>query len=148
MYDVTNSTCKTSLSSAETRSDFHLENDAKPPTLSIELGKDGVAQCMLEDVEANCGLKNLFVTTTNQGNQITLLVYHNIIEALTDCYCNFDVHFKMSDLTPGNYFLKVYYAKPNMKYKETEPAYSGRITLVSDKKTSINLKPEMTIPDF
>lgn len=52
VYDVANSTCKLNLSPTETRPDFYLENDAKPAILSIELGKDGVAQCTFEDVIA------------------------------------------------------------------------------------------------
>ena len=54
VYDVANSSCKTTLSKEETRSDFYEENISKPTTLNIELGKDGIAQCSFEDVEHLC----------------------------------------------------------------------------------------------
>ena len=54
VYDVANSTCKLTLSPTETRPDFYLENDAKHTTLSIELGKDGVAQCVFEELAHRC----------------------------------------------------------------------------------------------
>ena len=93
VYDVANSTCKSSLSATETRPDFYLEKDAVPATLSIELGKDGIAQCVLEDVKANCAVRNIYVNIVNQDDQITLVVYHNVLDALADCICKYDVRF-------------------------------------------------------
>lgn len=66
VYDVANSSCKTTLSKEETRSDFYEENISKPTTLNIELGKDGIAQCSFEDVEANCAVRNIYVNVANQ----------------------------------------------------------------------------------
>ena len=77
IYDVANSNCKLSISPTDTRPDFYAENNAIPAKLSIELDKDGIAQCMLEDVKANCAVKNIYVNIANQDNQITLVVYHN-----------------------------------------------------------------------
>lgn len=54
----------------------------------------------------------------NQDNQITLVVYHNVLNAPANCICKYDVSFKMSQLIPGKYQLKMYYATPNMKYNE------------------------------
>ena len=95
VYDVANSTCKLSLSPTETRPDFYAENNAMPAILGIELDKDGIAQCMLEDVKANCAVKNIYVNIANQDNQIILVVYHNILDALADCICKYDVRFKI-----------------------------------------------------
>lgn len=75
VYDVANSTCKLTLS--EARSVSKLQNDALPSTLYMELDKDGIAQCMMENVEANCGVSNIYVSMTNQYTKITLVVYHN-----------------------------------------------------------------------
>ena len=96
VYDVANSTCKLTLSPTETRPDVYAENNIVPATLSMELGKDGIAQCMLEDVKANCAVKNIHVNVANQNNQITLVVYHNVLDALADCIYKYDVRFKMS----------------------------------------------------
>ena len=57
VYDVANSTCKLTLSPTETRPDAYAENNIVPATLSMELGKDGIVQCMLEDMKANCAVK-------------------------------------------------------------------------------------------
>ena len=72
VYDVSNSTCKTTMSKEETR-------NATPTILSIELGEDGIAQCSFQDVEANCAVKNIYVKVINQDKQITLVVYNNCI---------------------------------------------------------------------
>lgn len=148
VYDVANSTCKLNLSPTETRIDFYLENDAKPATLSIELEKDGIAQCALEDVKANCAVRNIYVNIANQDNQITLVVYHNVLDALADCICKYDVNFKMSKVIPGNYQLKVYYAKPNMKYEASDIAYNGQVNLVQNKKAYITLNADKVLPEM
>ena len=148
VYDVANSTCKSSLSATETRPDFYLENDAVPATLSIELGKDGIAQCVLEDVKANCAVRNIYVNIVNQDDQITLVVYHNVLDALADCICKYDVSFKMSKLSAGNYKLKVYYARPNMKYEESDIAFNGLLNLTLNKKERVVLKSELSLPEI
>ena len=148
VYDVANSTCKLTLSPTETRPDFYLENDAVPATLSIELGKDGIAQCVLEDVKANCAVRNIYVNIVNQDDQITLFVYHNVLDALADCICKYDVSFKMSKLSAGNYKLKVYFARPNMKYEESDIAFNGLLNLTLNKKERVVLKSELSLPEI
>jgi putative lipoprotein len=148
VYDVANSTCKSSLSATETRPDFYLENDAVPATLSIELGKDGIAQCVLEDVKANCAVRNIYVNIVNQDDQITLFVYHNVLDALADCICKYDVSFKMSKLSAGNYKIKVYFARPNMKYEESDIAFNGLLNLTLNKKERVMLKSELSLPEI
>ena len=145
IYDVANSNCKLSISPTDTRPDFYAENNAIPAKLSIELDKDGIAQCMLEDVKANCAVKNIYVNIANQDNQITLIVYHNVLDALADCICKYDVNFKMSKVIPGNYQLKVYYAKPNMKYEASDIAYNGQVNLVQNKKAYITLNADKVL---
>ena len=148
VYDVANSTCKSSLSATETRPDFYLEKDAVPATLSIELGKDGIAQCVLEDVKANCAVRNIYVNIVNQDDQIILVVYHNVLDALADCICKYDVRFKMSKLSAGNYKLKVYFARPNMKYEESDIAFNGLLNLTLNKKERVVLKSELSLPEI
>ena len=147
IYDVANSTCKLTLSPTETRPDVYAENNIVPATLSMELGKDGIAQCMLEDVKANCAVKNIYVNIANQDNQITLVVYHNVLDALADCICKYDVNFKISKLTSGNYKLRVYYANPNMKYDESDIAYNGQVNIVQNRKVSVKFNPEIGLPE-
>ena len=148
VYDVANSTCKLTLSPTETRPDAYAENNIVPATLSMELGKDGIVQCMLEDVKANCAVKNIHVNVANQNNQITLVVYHNVLDALADCICKYDVSFKMSKLSAGNYKLKVYFARPNMKYEESDIAFNGLLNLTLNKKERVVLKSELSLPEI
>ena len=147
VYDVANSTCKLTLSPTETRPDFYAKNNIVPATLSIALGKDGIAQCMIEDVKGNCAIRNIYVNIANQDHQITLVVYHNVLDALADCICKYDVRFKMSTLTAGSYQLKVYYAKPNMKYDASNIAYNGLINIVQNKTVSVKFNPEASLPE-
>lgn len=145
VYDVANSACKLTLS--EARSDSKLQNDAVSSTLYMELGKDGIAQCMMENVEANCGVSNIYVSMTNQDTKITLVVYHNELEAFADCVCKYDVNFKMSKLVAGSYDLEVYYASPKMKYDESGIAYRGKVSLVSGERVRVSLDPEKSLPE-
>ena len=147
VYDVANSTCKLTLSPTETRPDAYAENNIVPATLSMELGKDGIVQCMLEDVKANCSVRKIYVNIANQDNQITLIVYHNVLDAQADCICKYDVNFKISKLTSGNYNLKVYYARPNMKYDESNIAYNGQVNIAQNKKVSVTFNPEVGLPE-
>jgi len=147
VYDVANSNCKLSISPTDTRPDFYAENNAIPAKLSIELDKDGIAQCLLEDLKANCSVRKIYVNIANQDNQITLIVYHNVLDALADCICKYDVRFKMSKLPPGNYKLKVYYARPNMKYDESNIAYNGQVNIVQNRKVSVKFNPEIGLPE-
>ena len=140
VYDVANSTCKLTLSPTETRPDFYAKNNIVPTTLSIALGKDGIAQCMIEDVKGNCAIRNIYVNIAHQDHQITLVVYHNVLDALA-------VRFKMSTLTAGSYQLKVYYAKPNMKYDASNIAYNGLINIVQNKTVSVKFNPEVSLPE-
>ena len=148
VYDVANSTCKLTLSPTETRPDFYAKNNIVPATLSIALGKDGIAQCMIEDVKGNCAIRNIYVNIANQDHQITLVVYHNVLDALADCICKYDVSFKMSKLSAGNYKLKVYFARPNMKYEESDIAFNGLLNLTLNKKERVVLKSELSLPEI
>lgn len=145
--EVQNSTCKVTLSQTETRPDFYMVNSIGPATLIMKLGEDGIAKCTIEDIEANCAVSRIYVNALSRDNQLTLIVYHNILEALADCTCKYDVHFKVGKLMPGNYQLKVYYATPNMKYNKSNIAYKGQITLEQGKITYINLDSKGALPE-
>lgn len=141
VYDVANSTCKLSLSPTETRPDFYLENQDKPATLHVELGKDGIAQCILEDVDANCAGGNIHVNVSRSSD-----LYSDVLDVLTSCNCKYDVNFKMSQLLPGNYDLKVYYTGEDMKCKEKNVMYNGRIKIAQNKKTSVIFQSRAILP--
>ena len=111
----------------------------------MELGKDGVARCRLEDVKGNCGVKKIYVNCVNQANRLILLVYNNPVEVPLDCICKYDVDFKVSITVPGNYDLRVYYARSDMKYDESDLAYKGEVNLAKGKQTSVKLNPEMML---
>ena len=62
-------------------------------------------------------------------------------------YCKYDVNFKISKLTSGNYNLKVYYARPNVKYDESNIAYNGQVNIAQNKKVSVTFNPEVGLPE-
>lgn len=45
----------------------------------------------------NVSLAN-FVSITYQDNQIVLAVYHDVVDMRANCFCKYDVNFKMSKL--------------------------------------------------
>ena len=123
------------------------EEDDKLTKLNIELGKDGVAQCRVEDVKDNCAIRERVVNVTNEGNQITLVVHHKErFEVLADCICMYDVDFKMSKLSQGDYHLKVYYAGSVVRYDKERLVYDGEIKLVPGKVTQVTLKSGVPLP--
>ena len=145
-YNVSNSPCKRETTMADFQSQPHEEDD-KQTKLNIELGKDGVAQCRVEDVKDNCAIRERVVNVTNEGNQITLVVHHKErFEVLADCICMYDVDFKMSKLSQGDYHLKVYYAGSVVKYDKESLVYDGEIRLVSGKVTQVTLKSGVPLP--
>lgn len=131
---------------ADFQSQPHEEDD-KQTKLNIELGKDGVAQCRVEDVKDNCAIRERVVNVSNEGNQITLVVHHKEpFELLADCECLYDVDFKMSKLSQGDYHLKVYYAGSVVRYDKERLVYDGEIKLVPGKVTQVTLKSGVPLP--
>ena len=65
---------------------------------------------------------------------------------LADCICMYDVDFKMSKLSQGNYHLKVYYAGSVVKYDKEQLVYDGEIKLVSGKVTQVTLRSGVPLP--
>ena len=148
VYDVANSECKLTLSETDTRSAVFASNYVESATFNIELGKDGSAQCLIEDVKDNCIIRERRVNVVNQANQITIIVYHKVdFEERADCICDYDVKFKMSNLLPGNYHLKVYYAGSSMKCEEEFLAYDGQVNLAVGKNTKVTFKPGLVLPE-
>lgn len=148
VHDLTNSDCSLTLSETDTRSDVLMSNYVASATLSIELGKDGIAQCLIKDVKDNCIIKERKVNVSRQDNQILLIVYHKVdFEERADCICNYDVSFKMSKLLPGNYHLKVYYAGSSMKCEEELLAYDGQVNLVVGKTAKVAFAPGLVLPE-
>ena len=115
VYDVVNSACKLNLSETDTQPDIYETNIVKPASLSLQLEGDGIVKGVLEDVKGNCAVRKIHVQIANDDNKIVLVVYHDKLEALADCICNYDVSFKMSRLSAGDYDLKIYFASPGMK---------------------------------
>lgn len=148
VYDVSNSTCKLTNSPTETRTEIAENDYAESATLIVELDKEGIAHCTLENVKATCTVTNIYVDIAGKDDQITLVVYHNPLEVLADCFCKYDVSFKMSNLLPGNYQLKVYYAHPDKRYDETQVAYQGQLSLEKNNKVYVAFKKGVNLPEY
>ena len=139
VYDVVNSACKLNLSETDTQPDIYETNIVKPSSLSLQLEGDGIVKGVLEDVKGNCAVRKIHVQIANDDNKIVLVVYHDKLEALADCICNYDVSFKMSRLSAGDYDLKIYFASPGMKYTEEDLMYNGRCKLEKGHTTKITI---------
>lgn len=148
-YEVANSACKTSLSATDTRSNFYEENYNKSATLHIELQKDGIALCTVENVKDNCAVKERHVNVVGKEDQLILTVYHKVDNGgvWADCICDYDVNFKITKLSTGSYHLKVYYAGTDMKHDDSCLAFDGKINLDTNKKKSVALKSDLILPE-
>ena len=125
-YDVTNSSCKREVTMTDLQSNPREDDRNKLTKLSIELGKDGVAQCRVEDVRDNCAIRERVVNVSNE--------------------CWYDVDFKMGKISQGNYRLKVYYAGSVVKCDNKLLAYDGEINLAQGKVTQVTLKSGVLLP--
>ena len=47
----------------------------------------------------------------------------------------------------SDYNLKVYYARPNMKYEESNIAYNGQVNIAQNKKVFVTFNPEVGLPE-
>ncbi len=146
-YDVANSQCKREAMMNDVESNPREDDYRKQAKLSIELGKDGVAQCKVEDITDNCVIRERVVDATNEGKLITLVVHHKEqFELLADCECLYDIDFKMGKLSEGTYHLKVYYAGSVVKYDKEQLVYDGEIKLAQGKTAQVALKQGVLLP--
>lgn len=147
VYEVTNGGCKKQVADTDSRADDSRTDMDEATTLSLILGDDGVVKGVLANVSATCIVQNFFVSLANNNNQLVLVAYHEKQNALTDCYCNYDISFKLTGLVAGSYPLKIYFANPDAKYTEQNLMFDGLITIKKGKSIQVTLKDGRGMPD-
>ena len=76
-----------------------------------------------------------------QGNTIKIVIapYKKDPTLEADCYCRYNVGFKLSNLTSGTYHLKVYFANYYGKYEILSPTYDGMIAFKPNETLEFDL---------
>lgn len=101
----------------------------------ISVGDKGVASFRITDLQYDCVTERINAQVDSQQDEIKIVIapYKEDPTVEADCYCKYDVGFKLSNLTSNKYHLKVYLADYYGKYNSSSPAYDG---IVSFKQNS------------
>ena len=130
LSDLVDTGCKTSYSLEESQSDFYEEEKEKTPKIMISVGDKGVASFRITDLQYDCVTERINAQVDSQQDEIQIVIapYKEDPTVEADCYCKYDVGFKLSNLTSNKYHLKVYFADYYGKYNSSSPAYDGMVS--------------------
>lgn len=98
LSDIVNTGCTRSFSAKESRPEYYRSEMEKKPQVSVSVDKNGVATFKFTDLEANCIVNEFRPSVkTNDGEiAIVLIPYTPDPTVEADCYCRYDVGFKLS----------------------------------------------------
>ena len=136
--DVSTSDCKTSLSKADTRTEYYNDIYSKNPTLTMLMGNNYTINAQFIDVMDNCEIRQFHVDASSHDNTIVLILYPEQ-DMLTDCVCQYDVNFKMKDLLPGNYQIVVYHTTSTKQTNSSNKIYEGTVNLEMNKSVTLTM---------
>ena len=93
------------------------------------------------DLEANCIVNEFRPSVkTNDGEiAIVLMPYTPDPTMEADCYCRYDVSFKLSNVASGKYCMKIYESDYYGKYDTTHPSYEGLVLFAPNKTFEFDL---------
>ena len=130
LSDLVDTGCKTSYSLEESQSDFYEEEKEKTPKIMISVGDKGVASFRITDLQYDCVTERINAQVDSQQDEIQIVIapYKEDPTVEADCYCKYDVGFKLSNLASNKYHLKVYFADYYGKYNSSSPAYDGIVS--------------------
>lgn len=134
--DVKTSDCKTSVSKTETRPEFYEDHFNKKTTMSIILGKDGIASVQFKDIKDNCIIGKFNINAICKDRQIVIILYPEK-DMLTDCVCLYDVDFKMENMNVGTYQMKIYHTTSDMETNEKNKTYDGIISIKQNEPLTL-----------
>lgn len=136
--DVSTSDCKTSLSKADTRTEYYNDIYSKKPTLTMLMGNNYTINAQFLDVLDNCQIGQFHVDASSHDNTIVLILYPEQ-DMLTDCICQYDVNFKMKNLLPGNYQIVVYHTTSTKQTNSSNKIYEGTVNLEMNKSVTLTM---------
>lgn len=141
LSDIVNTGCTRSFSAKESRPEYYRSEMEKKPKVSISIEKGGVVTFKFTDLEANC-IVNEFRPSVkvNDGEIIIVLMPYSQDPTMeADCYCRYDVSFKLSNVVSGEYCMKIYESDYYGKYDIAHPAYEGLVSFTPNKTFEFNL---------
>lgn len=136
--DVSTSDCKTSLSKADTRTEYYNDIYSKNPTLTMLMGNNYTINAQFIDVMDNCEIRQFHVDANSHDNTIVIILYPEQ-DMLTDCVCQYDVNFKMQNLLPGNYQIVVYHTTSTKQTNSSNKIYEGTVNLEMNKSVTLTM---------
>ena len=141
LSDLENTGCETTYSAKESRPEFYAKEKRKSPKMTISVGGNGVATFHLTNLEYDYITEKIDARLDPQGNTIKIVIapYKKDPTLEADCYCRYNVGFKLSNLTSGTYHLKVYFADYYGKYEILSPTYDGMIAFKPNETLEFDL---------
>lgn len=141
LSDIVNTGCTRSFSAKESRPEYYRSEMEKKPKVSISVDKNGVVTFKFTDLEANCIVNEFRPSVkTNDGEiAIVLIPYTPDPTMEADCYCRYDVSFKLSNVASGKYCMKIYESDYYGKYDTAHPSYEGLVLFAPNKTFEFDL---------
>lgn len=138
---IINTGCTRSFSAKESRPEYYRSEMEKAPKVSISIDKSGVAAFKFTDLEANCIVSEFRPSVkVNDGEiAIVLMPYTTDPTMEADCYCRYDVSFKLSNVVSGKYCIKIYESDYYGKYDTKFPVYEGLVSFMPNKTLEFDL---------
>lgn len=141
LSDIVNTGCTRSFSAKESRPEYYRSEMEKNPTVSISVDKNMAATFKFTDLEANCIVSEFRPSVkVNDGEIIVVLMPYSQDPTMeADCYCRYDVSFKLNNVLPDQYNVKIYVSDYYGKYDTAHPAYEGLVSFASNKTFEFDL---------
>ena len=141
LSELVNTCCKRSFSPKESRSDFYRTEMEVKPKVSILVDKNGVADFKVTDLKENCIVSEFRPTVKVNGEEliVVLIPYATDPTVEADCYCRYDVGFKVSNILQGKYILRIYISNYFGEYNTENPIYEGWLTFAPNHSFGFEL---------
>lgn len=141
LSDIVNTGCTRSFSAKESRPEYYRSEMEKSPQVSISIDKSGVATFKFADLEANCIVSEFRPSVKVSDGEIVVVLtpYSQDPTMEADCYCRYDVSFKLCNVVSGKYSMKIYESDYYGKYDTAHPVYEGLVSFASNKTIEFEL---------
>ena len=141
LSEIVNTGCTRSFSAKESRADYYRSEMEKKPKVSIFVDRKMVATFKFTDLEANCIVSEFRPSVkVNDGEIIVVLTPYSQDPTMeADCYCRYDVSFKLSNVVSGKYCMRIYESDYYGQYDAEHPTYEGFVSFMSNKTYEFDL---------
>lgn len=141
LSNIVSTGCTRSFSAKESRPEYYKSEQKKSAQVSITIDKNEVATFKFTDLKANCIVSEFRPSVdVNNGEIIVVLTPYSQDPTMeADCYCRYDVSFKLSNVILGKYYMKIYESDYYGKYDTAHPVYEGLVSFASNKTIEFEL---------